>query len=346
MLGWLAVRVAASRVFEAGTAVHPTRWAVASVALGVVGGIGAAAVAAHGVGRQHVAELLRRVPGAAAGRRAGIAEGGLLALVLAGVVQLVVTRDETPGPVAMAAPGMIALGGALLGARALRLLARRRAARSMETGRPAAVLGWAGVLRRAGVARTTGVLTAAIALLLVGVQAWSVAGRERAVRATAENGAAVVLSAQATSPRALLDAVRAVDPGGEHAMARRAAARRRHEPHGAGRGRLPRGPRALVRPPASRRPGRDAASGPAGLRAARARGGGGRPGRRVADEPLAGHRLRHGRAAALGQRGGQRRGRHVVGWSCPSATCSAGRTRTGPTSPSGAQAAAGSSGWR
>jgi hypothetical protein len=68
------------------------------------------------------------------------------------------------------------------------------------------------------VARTTGVLTAAIALLLVGVQAWSVAGRERAVRATAENGAVVVLSARAASPRALLDGVRAADPD-KHAMA-------------------------------------------------------------------------------------------------------------------------------
>jgi hypothetical protein len=219
LLGWLLVRLAAGQVFEPGTAVHLTVWVLASVALGVVGGIGAAAVAAHGVGRQHVAELLRRVPGAAAGRRAGIVEGALLALVLAGVVQLVLTRGETPGPVAMAAPGMIALGGALLAARALRLLARRRAARSLEDGRPAAVVGWAGVLRRAGVARTTGVLTAAIALLLVGVQAWSVAGRERVVRATAENGAAVVLSAQAASPRALLDAVRAADPSGGYAMA-------------------------------------------------------------------------------------------------------------------------------
>ena len=119
----------------------------------------------------------------------------------------------------MAAPGMVALGGAMLAARAVRLLARRRAARSLDAGRPAAILGWAGVLRRTGVARTTGVLTAAIALLLVGVQAWSVAGRERAVRAGAENGAAVVLAAQASSPRVLLDAVRAVDPGGDEAMA-------------------------------------------------------------------------------------------------------------------------------
>ncbi|HET8616261.1 MAG TPA: FtsX-like permease family protein [Actinomycetales bacterium] len=215
LLGWLVVRLAAEHLFEAGTGVHLTRWVVASVLLGVVGGIGAAAVAAHGVARQHVAELLRRVPGAAAGRRAGVAEGAVLALVVAGVVQLALTRDETPGPVAMAAPGMIALGGALLAARALRLLARRRTVRSLDAGRPAAVLGWAGVLRRAGVARTTGVLTAAIALLLIGVQAWSVASRERAVRATAETGAAVVLDVDATSPTALRDAVRRADPGAD-----------------------------------------------------------------------------------------------------------------------------------
>jgi hypothetical protein len=219
MLGWLLVRLAAAHLFEAGTVVHLTRWVIASVVLGVLGGIGAAAVAAHGVSRQHVADLLRRVPGAAAGRRAGVAEGVVRALVRAGVVQLVLTRDEPPGPVAMAAPGMIALGGALLAARALRLLARRRTSRSLEAGHPSGLLGWAGVLRRTGVARTTGVLTAAVALLLVGVQAWTVAGREREVRATAENGAAVILDAQASSPQALLAAVREADRGGNHAMA-------------------------------------------------------------------------------------------------------------------------------
>jgi hypothetical protein len=219
LLGWLAVRQAAGHVFEAGTSVHLTRWVVASVVLGVIGGIAAAAVAAHGVSRQHVAELLRRVPGAGAGRRAGVVEGAVLALVVAGVVQLVLTRDTTPGPIAMAAPGLVALGGALVAARAVRLLARYRVARSLDSGRPAAILGWAGVQRRTGVARTTGVLTAAIALLLVGVQAWSVAGRERDVRAAAENGAVVVLDAQASSPQVLLDAVRAADPSGSHAMA-------------------------------------------------------------------------------------------------------------------------------
>jgi hypothetical protein len=219
VLGWLLVRLAAGHLFEAGTDVHLTRWVIASVVLGLVGGVGAAAVAAHGVARQHVAELLRRVPGASGGRRAGVAEGVVLALVVAGIVQLVVTRDESPGPVAMAAPGMIALGGAILSARGLRLLASRRASRSLDAGRPAALLGWAGVLRRTGVARTTGVLTAAITLLLVGAQAWAVAGRERDVRAAAENGAVVVLNAQAASPRQLVDAVRHADPHGDHAMA-------------------------------------------------------------------------------------------------------------------------------
>ncbi len=219
VLGWLLVRLVAGRLFEAGTVVRLTGWVVASVLLGVAGGVAAATVAAQGVTRRHVAELLRRVPGASAGRRAGVAEGVVLALVLAGVVQLVVTRDEPPGPVAMAAPGMIALGGALLAARVLRLVARRRAGRCLEVGRPSGLLGWAGVLRRTGVARTTGVLTAAVTLLLVGVQAWTVAGRERVVRASAENGAAVVLGAQAASPQAFLDAVRRADGGAGHAMA-------------------------------------------------------------------------------------------------------------------------------
>ena len=89
----------------------------------------------------------------------------------------------------------------------------------MERGRAAGVAGWAGVARRPGTARIASVLAVATCLLLVGVQAWTVAERNRAERSGAETGAAVVLQVRAPSSQALLDAVRAADPSGRYAMA-------------------------------------------------------------------------------------------------------------------------------
>ncbi len=218
-LGYLLVRVAAAQLLERGVRVEVTGWAVLCVVGGVVGGVTSAAIAARGIARRHVSDLLRRVPAGAGGRRSSVVEGAVLALVAAGVTQLLLSRGSTPGPVAVAGPGMVALGSALLAARGLRLLARRRGSAARSRGWAGGVLGWAGVARRPGVARTTGVLTAAVCLLLVGVQAWQVAGRERAVRALAETGAAVVYDAQAPTTTALRDAVRAADPTGRYAMA-------------------------------------------------------------------------------------------------------------------------------
>jgi hypothetical protein len=219
VLGWWLVHLAAEHLLEPGIRLQVSGWVVASVLFGLFGGIAAAAVAARGVARGHVADLLRRVPGSHRSRGAGAIEGAVLALVVAGIVQLAVAPDAAPGPVASAAPGIIALGGALVAARLVRFLSRRRTVRALDRGRPAALYGWAGVARRAGTASTTGVLAAAICLLLVGVQAWTVASREREARALAETGAVVVLDVQAPTARGLLPAVRAADPGGDYAMA-------------------------------------------------------------------------------------------------------------------------------
>ncbi|GAA4345643.1 FtsX-like permease family protein [Angustibacter luteus] len=218
-LGWWLVHEVVVHLLEPGTTLALTGWVVASVLIGVLGGIAAAAVAARGVARGHVADLLRRVPGAGRSRGAGAVEGAVLALVVAGIVQLSVSPGSTPGPVASAAPGVIALASALVAARLLRFVSRRRTARALDRGRPSALYGWAGVARRAGTARTTGVLAAAICLLLVGVQAWTVAARERSARALVETGAAVVLDVQTATARGLQPAVAKADPGGTYAMA-------------------------------------------------------------------------------------------------------------------------------
>ena len=218
-LGWFAVRSAAGRVFAPGTEVVLT-WSVLLTVLGTLaGGIVTAAISSRQVFRRPVAELLRRVPPRSAGRRAGLVDAVVLVLAAAGVVQLVSDRGGPPSPVAMLAPGMVAVAGGLLAARVLVRVARRRVAASTARGRTPGLVGWAGVARRPGTARIASVLAVATCLLLVGVQAWTVAERNRTERARAETGAAVVLHVRASDPRALVDAVRKADPDGHYAMA-------------------------------------------------------------------------------------------------------------------------------
>ena len=219
VLGYASVRVAAGRVFAPGTEVVLT-WPVLLTVLGTLaGGLVTAALSSRQVFTRPVAELLRRVPPRGAGRRAGLVEVVVVVLAAAGIVQLVDDRGGRPSPVAMLAPGMVAVAGGLLAARVLVRVARRRVARSTDLGRASGLVGWAGVARRPGTARIASVLAVATCLLLVGVQAWTVAERNRTERAGAETGAAVVLQVRGGSPYALLDAVAAGDPGGAFAMA-------------------------------------------------------------------------------------------------------------------------------
>jgi putative ABC transport system permease protein len=219
LVAWWLVRLAAVALLEPGSRASFGPSAVAYVLLGLLGGLAAAALAARSVARGPVADLLRRIPATSDRRRAGIVEGLVLALVVVGVGQLALVRARIPGPVAAAAPGMVAVGAALVTARMMRLVSRRRAGRALTQGRPAALLGWAALARRAGAARTTGVLAAALCLLLVGAQAWAVGARERQARALAETGAAVVLDVRAPAPSLVLAEVRAADPSGRYAMA-------------------------------------------------------------------------------------------------------------------------------
>ena len=134
------------------------------------GGLVTAALASRQVFRRPVSELLRRVPPRRAGRAAGLVDGVVVVLAIAGVVQLVSDRGGRPSPVALLAPGMVAVAGGLLAARILVRVARRRTDRCRwnAAARPA-VAGWAGVARRPGTARIASVLAVATCLLLVGV---------------------------------------------------------------------------------------------------------------------------------------------------------------------------------
>jgi putative ABC transport system permease protein len=219
VLGYLAVRAAASRVFASGTSVV-LAWPVLVTVVGALaGGLVIAVLSSRQVLRRPIAELLRRVPPRSAGRRAGVVEGVVLVLTVVGVVQLAAERGGRPSPVALLAPGMVAVAGGLLAGRLLVRVARARAVGALDRGRAAAAAGWAGVARRPGTARIASVLAVATCLLLVGVESWTVAERNRVQRSAAETGAEVVLHVRAPDAAALLATVRAADPAGRYAMA-------------------------------------------------------------------------------------------------------------------------------
>ncbi len=310
LVGYLAVRGSAGRVFAPGTEVVVTWPVLLTVLAAVAGGLVTAALSSRQVFRRPVSELLRRVPPRRSGNRAGLVDGVVLVLALAGVVQLVSDRGGRPSPVALLGPGMVAVAGGLLAARLLVRVARRRTALSLVRGRAAGTVGWAGVARRPGTSRIASVLAVATCLLLVGVQAWTVAERNRVERSEAETGAEVVLQVRAADPRALLDAVRAADPDGGYAMA---AVQVIDEQPGAGAGRGRRDPGrpgarlGLARLPPGAVGAGDPAAGPAGPAAPGpgAARGDGRPHRGGQPLTVAPHRpagrARHRRAGPPGR---------------------------------------------
>jgi hypothetical protein len=217
--GYVAVRAAAPHVFAPGTDVVLTSSVLLTVAIALSGGVVTAALAARRVFRRPVGDLLRRVPSRGSGRRGTVLEGIVITLAIAGIAQLVSDRGGRPSPVALLAPGMVAVVGGLVASRLLVGIARNGAVRAVQRGKAARLIGWCGLARRPGTARIASVLAIATCLMLIGVEAWTVAERNRVERSSAEVGAAVVLDVRAADSTALLTAVRDADPAGHYAMA-------------------------------------------------------------------------------------------------------------------------------
>jgi hypothetical protein len=220
LIGYATVRGAADAVFAPGTEVRVTWPVLATVLVALTGGVLTALFASRQVLRRSVSDLLRRVPAHRGSRRAGLIDVIVVVLAAAGLAQLVADRGVRPSPVALLAPGMVAVAGGLLAARVLVRLARGRTSRATDRGAAGALAGWAGVARRPGTTRIGAVLAVATCLLLVGAQAWAVAERNRFERAAAETGAQVVLDVRTNDPAKLLETVRAADPSGRYAMDR------------------------------------------------------------------------------------------------------------------------------
>ncbi len=162
----------------------------------------------------------RREAGALGGRTNVVADAILLVLSLVALVELGTNGALAGGsdPVASGAPGLIALGMAVVAVQLVLLAARAAVSASAGWKRVAPFLALRQVVRRPAVLRQARVLIIALGLACFATAAWSVARTNRATVARYAVGAPQVATVS-PPPAGLVEAVDRADPGGHFAMA-------------------------------------------------------------------------------------------------------------------------------
>jgi putative ABC transport system permease protein len=214
VVGWLAALGATGLWLQDGVQLE-VRWPVAVAVVAAAGaGLLALVVAGAPTLRQPLIALLRRVPPRASTLQVGLVEGAVVAAAGAGVVTLL---SGESGPVALLAPGLLAIAGGLLLSQAAIPTAGPLSRRALRRGRVAPALAGVQVARRPALRRLIAIVTVACALLVFAVDAWAVSDRNRTTRAGVEAGAPVVLTVDAGSSETLVAAMHDIDPRGRFA---------------------------------------------------------------------------------------------------------------------------------
>ncbi|MFD0584929.1 FtsX-like permease family protein [Dactylosporangium darangshiense] len=189
-----------------------------AVAVAVLGALLAALLAERRSLSSSVSELLRQ--GSARSRLwRDLFDLVLVALAAAAVYQVKHRASGDAAGLALLAPGLAALAFALVAARLITFTAGRMVEGALRHGRPARALSAIYLARRPGVHRLAALMIVTVALLCTSALTWNHGRNEGRARAELEVGTDRVLSVRAENRLALLNAVRAVDPRGEHAMA-------------------------------------------------------------------------------------------------------------------------------
>jgi putative ABC transport system permease protein len=217
LVAWLACRLLC--LWWLPTGVTPEwRWPVllAGGAVALVE-LALAAVLARRAASQPIGQLLRTAAPATTRRGIGAAEAALAVAAVAGVT--VVLTGERTSTLALVTPSLIAiLAGLVLGRLAL-VAARSAGHRALWQGRLAVAVAGLQAARRPGFRRVLTLVCIAVALLVSSVDQWQVAVANRAARAGAEIGSAVVLDVRAPTAAKLRSVVAQTDPAGTYAMA-------------------------------------------------------------------------------------------------------------------------------
>ena len=180
---------------------------IAVAALALLTGLAVARVA-----REPVETLLRRVPP----RRSGWALGTGDALVVAGCGSLVVVfaTGGLEGPVALVAPGLLAVVVGLVLAHLTTPLAALAGRRLLARGRVRGAVSLLDAARSPATRRVVAVVTLAAALAVFSMDAFVVGDRNRASAAAQEAGAPLVADVEAGDLLGVREALESVDPEG------------------------------------------------------------------------------------------------------------------------------------
>jgi hypothetical protein len=223
LLAWLVVRLLAARVLghPVDVTFPPAAYGVA--ALGVLGGVLAAVVAARRIVVTPVGALMRlgaATPGSPIALL--VADAVTVTIAVAGLIELKaggVLDSGDPNPLSVLAPTLLAAAAAVVVLRLLPFLARRLARWTRDSPRLATFLTVRQLLRRPVEARAALLVAVAVSISAFAVATWADARHNRSLRALNSAGAATVLIVRPGDRiHDLRTAVDRADPGG-HSMA-------------------------------------------------------------------------------------------------------------------------------
>jgi len=192
------------------------RWPVllAAAAVALVE-LALAALLARRAAAQPIGQLLRTVAPITR-RGVGVVEVGLAVAALAGIT--VALTGERTSALALVTPSLIAILAGLLLSRLALSAARRAGHHALWQGRLTLAVAGLQAARRPGFRRVLILVCVAVALLVSSVDQWQVSAANRAARAGAEVGAAVVLDVRAPTAATLRSVVAEADPAGDYAL--------------------------------------------------------------------------------------------------------------------------------
>ena len=219
-IAWAAVVVARHRLLDPASVISPDLWVFAALALTVLAIAGALSVATLRFLRSSGVSGDRSAAPASARRWAMVADVVLLVLAVVALLALA-TSGSLAGrsnPIASAAPGLIALGTAVVAVQLVRLVCRFGVSASAYSDRVASFLALRQIVRRPAMLRVGRVLIIALCLACFASAAWSIARSNRATAAGFGVGSHEVVTVTPQGP-SLEQAVDRVDPHGRFAMA-------------------------------------------------------------------------------------------------------------------------------
>jgi putative ABC transport system permease protein len=195
-------------------------WVAATGA--IVGGLLAAGLAARATLTTPVTEQWRRSR-SHPGRRSWVPDAIVLALVAAGLVELtaggVVTNPSRQHATGLLVPALLAVGVALVAARALPYACRAAFGVTRRSGGIGTFLALRQIARAPGTSNAVIVLAASFALATFAVSVWSITAENHREVARTHNGAATVLDVTPPKGSSLPQLVARADPGGRSAAA-------------------------------------------------------------------------------------------------------------------------------